>query len=199
MGLVADSAQGNPASKRCSWPAKSKLESSTVRRVSTASGPQSSASPCPVCACCLVRRQTRVRTRVKVCLHTPPFAAARCNLSPCDLQPVSAWRNSSRVVWPDFNPKAAGSIPARPSRFAGKLCGKHRPVRTPRSTSSPQVPGERSKSLPRPSDSQGHCGGKRPPRSLGAQYEFVIGQCGSEARCRFTQAFLMSPKGLTAS
>jgi hypothetical protein len=123
MGLVADSAQGNPASKRCSWPAKSKLESSTVRRVSTASGPQSSASPCPVCACCLVRRQTRVRTRVKVCLHTPPFAAARCNLSPCDLQPVSAWRNSSRVVWPDFNPRPqVRSLPG-PADLQGHCVG----------------------------------------------------------------------------
>ena len=51
---------------------------------------------------CQIRQGPRVRTRVKVCLHTPLFAAARCNLNLRDLQPVSAWRISLHVVWPDF-------------------------------------------------------------------------------------------------
>ena len=113
--------------------------------------------------CCLVRRQVRVRMRVKIRLYNVRLASVRCNLNPGRLQPIcrgsglktlsllpeplpawaTYWVNSGSTSqrqntrtgprriwlnqavlkgsasWPEtpaftFNPKVAGSIPARP-------------------------------------------------------------------------------------
>jgi hypothetical protein len=53
--------------------------------------------------------------RVQACLRRMHFPAVRCNNERRDLQHVSVWPSSFQLVEPDFNPKVAGSIPARPT------------------------------------------------------------------------------------
>jgi hypothetical protein len=46
--------------------------------------------------------------------HTLQLASVRCKLEPNGLQHVSVRRSLFQLVERDFNPKVAGSIPARP-------------------------------------------------------------------------------------
>jgi hypothetical protein len=72
--------------------------------------------------------------RVQACLYTLRFSAARCNGDWHDLQHVSVSRSSLQLVDPDFNPRVAGSIPARPIHrsevFANPLVEPSRTRRT---------------------------------------------------------------------
>jgi len=63
--------------------------------------------------------QVRVRMRVHAGLHTLLFAAARCSARTPDLQALQFVSARCRLFGRTFNPKVAGSIPARPIRFAG--------------------------------------------------------------------------------
>jgi hypothetical protein len=78
--------------------------------------------------CCQQRQEPRVRTRVKACLQTMHLAAVPCSLGSPGMQEVSVCCGSPQLVYPDFNPKVAGSIPARPIEGKTRKDSKDRPA-----------------------------------------------------------------------
>jgi Pyridine nucleotide-disulphide oxidoreductase len=78
-----------------------------ARRHSLEGGPDAHVS-------CPVGRRMRVRMRVRTCLHDLPLVAVRYSVDSWSLQAVSAENSLFPRFRADFNPKVAGSNPARP-------------------------------------------------------------------------------------